>query len=182
MQALILQDTFLHSPHPSNSYVSLYILVKASLEIVQVQLSIPERSIFQRLDEVSLILNGKFELEISQILFRPSSVRHNTCFAWGTNRKFLKNGSSLNSGQWQNIYTSPRSGTYNRNVSFLEIAYNQLTPWRRILLEKLIITQLKFLPFMEPKGPLSCSQEPATGPYPQSDESSPQLPYTTFLR
>jgi hypothetical protein len=26
---------------------------------------------------------------------------------------------------------------------------------------------------MEPEGPLSCSQEPATRPYPESDESSP---------
>jgi hypothetical protein len=29
---------------------------------------------------------------------------------------------------------------------------------------------------MEPEGSLSCSQEPATGPYPQPDASSPQLP------
>jgi len=30
-------------------------------------------------------------------------------------------------------------------------------------------------PFMEPKASLLCSQEPATGPYPGPDASSPQL-------
>jgi hypothetical protein len=33
---------------------------------------------------------------------------------------------------------------------------------------------------MESEGSLRCSQEPATGPYPEPDESSPQLP-TLFL-
>jgi hypothetical protein len=28
---------------------------------------------------------------------------------------------------------------------------------------------------MEPEGSLLCSQDPATGPYPESDVSSPQL-------
>jgi hypothetical protein len=33
---------------------------------------------------------------------------------------------------------------------------------------------------MEPKFSLLCSQEPATGPYPEPDESNPHLP-TLFL-
>jgi hypothetical protein len=55
-----------------------------------------------------------------------------------------------------------------------------LTPWSRILFEKLIVTQpVKKYPafFMEPKGSLACSQKLATGPYPEPAESnSPRIP------
>jgi hypothetical protein len=49
-----------------------------------------------------------------------------------------------------------------------------LTPWCRILFEKLIVTQLiKKCPlFMEPEGSSPCSQKPPTGPYSEPDESS----------
>jgi hypothetical protein len=36
------------------------------------------------------------------------------------------------------------------------------------------------VPFMEPEGSLPCAQEPATGPYPESDESTPH-PHKLFF-
>jgi hypothetical protein len=46
------------------------------------------------------------------------------------------------------------------------------------LLEKLTVTQLvkKFPAFMAPEGSLPRSEEPAIGPDPEPDSSSPQLP------
>jgi len=32
------------------------------------------------------------------------------------------------------------------------------------------------LPFTEPESSLPCSQDPATGPYPEPDVASPHLP------
>jgi len=56
--------------------------------------------------------------------------------------------------------------------------WNVLTPWCRVLLEKLIDTQLvKKLPvLMEPEDLLPCSEEPTTDPYLESDEPSPHVP------
>jgi hypothetical protein len=51
-----------------------------------------------------------------------------------------------------------------------------LTPWSRVLLEKLMVTQLVNPFFKEPEGSLLFSQEPTTGPYSESDESILHLP------
>jgi hypothetical protein len=46
---------------------------------------------------------------------------------------------------------------------------SHLTPWSIVLLKKSVVTQLykKVPPLVEPLTLLSCSQEPATGPYPE---------------
>jgi hypothetical protein len=50
--------------------------------------------------------------------------------------------------------------------------------------ETLVSTTRRYNPedqhFMEPEGSLSCSEEPATGPNPEPDESNPH-PETLFL-
>jgi len=50
----------------------------------------------------------------------------------------------------------------------------KLSPWSTVILKKLIFAQLvKHIPrFLEPEGLLPRLQEPATGHYPESDESS----------
>jgi hypothetical protein len=54
---------------------------------------------------------------------------------------------------------------------------NQLTPYNRVLLEKLTVTEVaKKFPFMEPECSLPYSQDPATSPHPETDASSPHLP------
>jgi hypothetical protein len=58
-----------------------------------------------------------------------------------------------------------------------------LTPWNRVLLEKLTGSQLvnKFPAFMEPESSLLHSQVPATCPYPEPDQ--PRLcPSSHFLK
>jgi len=58
-----------------------------------------------------------------------------------------------------------------------------LTPWSRVLLEKLtgFLLVLKFLALMEPECSLLCLQVPATCPYPEPDHSSPWSP-SHFLK
>jgi hypothetical protein len=49
----------------------------------------------------------------------------------------------------------------------------QLSPWNRVLLEKLIVAEAtkKFHVFVEPGGLRPCSLESAAGPYPEPVQS-----------
>jgi hypothetical protein len=61
--------------------------------------------------------------------------------------------------------------------------YLQLTPWNRVLPEKLTSPQSRNSPhFMEPERSLPHSQEPATCPYPEPDLSSSGHPIPLLLR
>jgi len=57
---------------------------------------------------------------------------------------------------------------------YINILHIILTPWSRVLFEKLIVSQLvKTIPaFYGAHRSLPCWQEPATGPYRQPDQSS----------
>jgi hypothetical protein len=52
--------------------------------------------------------------------------------------------------------------------------YRKITPWSKILLEKVRVTVSLFMKF---ESSLLCSQGPTTGPYSEPDESSPQLQF-----
>jgi len=56
--------------------------------------------------------------------------------------------------------------------------HNQLSPWSRVLIEKLIVTQQvkKFPTFLEPEGSFLWSQHSGTCPYPETDASNATLP------
>jgi hypothetical protein len=62
-------------------------------------------------------------------------------------------------------------------------AASHLTTWSSVIFEKLTVAQIitKLPPFMEPYDSLPCSEEPATGPYPEPHDSS-QRSYTVPLR
>jgi hypothetical protein len=65
--------------------------------------------------------------------------------------------------------------TYLFTHSFAYLLTYLFTPWSRVLLKKLTVSQLvKKLPaFMEPEDSLPKSQMPATCPYPEPTRSSP---------
>jgi len=68
-------------------------------------------------------------------------------------------------------------------VPVLVFETTSLTPWIRVLLQKLTVTQLvKKLPhFLELEGSLLCSQEPAPDPCPEPHVSS-QHPHALFFK
>jgi len=51
------------------------------------------------------------------------------------------------------------------------VFYNKLNRWSTVLFEKLIVAPLVNTYFMEPEGLLPCLQRPATGPYPETEET-----------
>jgi hypothetical protein len=55
----------------------------------------------------------------------------------------------------------------------------KLIPWSRVFLEKLTVAQLvkKYLAFYGTRRFTTVFQEPATGPYPEPDQSNPLPPY-----
>jgi len=81
------------------------------------------------------------------------------------------------------LTSDKKNNIFQRSLDKVAILFTftpSLTPWRRVLLEKLTVTELvkktPLPPFMEPEGSLQCSEEHATGPCPEPDESSPHLP------
>jgi hypothetical protein len=80
---------------------------------------------------------------------------------------------------WSHVWNSENmTGFLMCKCVYKNLTKTWLTPWSTVLLDKLLVTQLvtKFPAFMEPKGSLPCSQQPATGPYPEPDAFSPHVP------
>jgi len=87
---------------------------------------------------------------------------------------FLKLG--LNTEEFSDIKVLQLSVKISRLLTYL-LTYS-LTPWSRVLLEKLTGSQLvkKFPAFYGTEFSLPYSQVPATCPYPEPTPSSPQNP------
>jgi hypothetical protein len=75
----------------------------------------------------------------------------------------------------------PESSYEKCQFTFAETSFFQVTQlitwWSIVILEKLTVAQLdnNFLVFMKLEGSFRCSQEPASVPYPEPDESSPHV-------
>jgi len=79
------------------------------------------------------------------------------------------------------LHLDKSNGNFTRRPAQLKhtpLRIQLLTPWSRVLLDRLTGFQLakKFPLFMEPEGSLPHSQGPATCPYPELARSSP-YPY-----
>ena len=97
--------------------------------------------------------------------------------AYFYNLKMEKALSSEVSKYTSSQITQCMSRSFSRTFSY------SLTPWSRVLLEKLTGSQLakKFPAFLKPKCSLPHLQVPATCPYPGPDRSSP-CPTSHFLK
>jgi hypothetical protein len=87
-------------------------------------------------------------------------------------------GLKLKSDNFDAIQETPYCYKKDKYCSYTTQKPNQPTPRSRVLLEKLTVIQpVKKSPaFMETEGSSPRSQQPATGPYPEPDESSPHPP------
>jgi hypothetical protein len=83
------------------------------------------------------------------------------------------------------FYKCRRMQTSVSSKTFMWRIFNEiikLTPWSRVLLEKLTVSQSNSTPSMEREVSLFCSQRLTTGPYPESDTCSPHPPNLFLLR
>jgi hypothetical protein len=96
---------------------------------------------------------------------------HGTCLNGTTRNVGLKQGHALSTVLFSQFITSQHKHHKLQHRTELNASNNQLTPWSRIFLEKLTVTQL----VKELEDSLPCPQEPATSPYPEPDESIPHF-------
>jgi hypothetical protein len=110
-----------------------------------------------------------FDLKTLTLLF-PSNLCGYSCLSlsyWAYNPQFLE---GRNTTTWIKVQLCPSSNA---------LILCPLTPWSRVLLEKLIGPHLvKKLPtFYGTRSSLPHAQQPATWPCPDSEPSSPLHPY-----